>query len=165
MNYDFLTKALFFKPQKLPDGYFWTPTAWNIIKIAKNERFWADTLIKSNSSYTQFDNDFLTKQAEQLLYQMQSSNSNYMDIIVGLVAFICLGLFLNLIPEMWNYHRENDVKLFFITIIVSIITYLLYRKKKELDDYMVMEFLTIEFVLDQRNQSNKNNHSTQNGLN
>ena len=55
-----------------------------------------------------------------------------MDIIIGLVAFICLGLFLNLVPEIWNYHREDDVKLFFITIIVSIITYLLYRKKKEL---------------------------------
>ena len=165
MNCDFLTEALFFKPKKLPDGYFWTPTAWNIIKIAKNERFWADKLIKPNSSYTQFDNDFLTKQAEQLLYRMQCSNSNYMDIIIGLVAFICLGLFLNLVPEIWNYHREDDVKLFFITIIVSIITYLLYRKKKELDDYMVREFLIIEFVLEQRNLSNQNNYGTKDELN
>lgn len=150
MNYFFLTKALIFKPKKLPDGYFWVPDARNVIKNAKNERAWSDAVVNSNSSYAQFDNAFLTKRAEQLLYEIQCSSNNYIDITTGLVAISCLGLFLNLIPEMWNYHRESDVKLFFIMVVVSAISYFLYRKKKEIDSLMVSDFIIIESVLQQR---------------
>ncbi|GEM_PF-6690303 len=151
MNYSFLTKALIFKPKRLPDGYFWTPTAWNIVKNAKNKMFWSDTTMQPRFSYAQFDDDFLTKRAQKLLYQLQCSHSNYIDISIGLICFFCFGLFFILIPEILSYHRESDVKLFFVTIIVSIVTYLLYRKKKKLDDFMVKDFLEIEFVLKQRN--------------
>jgi len=150
MSYFFLTKALIFKPRKLPDGYFWVPDARNIIKNAKNERSRSNTVIKSNSSYAQFDNAFLTRRAEQLLYEIQCSSNNYIDITIGLVAFFCFGLFLKLIPEMWNYHREGDVKLFLIIVVVSAISYFLYSKKKEMDYLMVNDFIIIESVLQQR---------------
>lgn len=151
-----LSKSLFFSPKKLLDpwehkhGFLVSidcRTALNFISNGENVREKKSFYGPLPNSYLKMDYDFLRRCAEDTLYEIESSQANYVEI-TSILCGLCSGFYLlGLIPAVWSYHDGDQVKLMLILFIAFITSIVLYVLKQRIDTKNLEYFLDIEDAL------------------
>lgn len=143
-------RAIFFRPKTLKDplehknGFtvlIQASTAFNIIKSAKNHR------IYTPNPYQGLDANSLKNMTEKALYDIESSHSNYIEILAIIFGLMALGTILALLPSVWSNPEISIVQPFLVAIVVLIFCIFIHSIKNKKLESLVEHFLLCEDAL------------------
>lgn len=150
----FITKSLIFKPKKLKDGWehkkgFYVSidakTALNIIDSARTKR--AYSRISKPNVFHGVERERLRSRAEKILYEIESSSNNYIELICLLGGLGIIIFLWDLITIIWMHPDQESVRLFLVLLMALGFLSFLYFKKMQVDKDNVETFLDIEDAL------------------
>lgn len=150
----FLTKSLIWKPKTLKDGWehkngFFVSidakTALNMIDNAKKSRM--QSKIRVRNLHHSTDHNILRKQAESLLYDIESSQNNYIEAIIIFGGFYLIANIAYAIPVVWNGEHKDVAQYFLICLGFLIPLIFIFFMKRKIDKANMNNFLEIEDAL------------------
>lgn len=150
----FLTKALIFKPKKLENGWehkkgFYVSieaeAALNILDSARNKKYYSG--ISKSNIYQGLDRDILRSRAKEMLYEIESSSNNYIELICTLGGLGIVIYLWDLITLIWMHPDQDSVRLFLVLLLALGLLIFLYFKKMKIDRNNIETFLDTEDAL------------------
>ena len=152
--WEFMTKALIFKPKKLKEGwehkngfYVSIDAKSALVAIDKGRSERKISKITKPNFYEKIDKEILRPRAETQLYEIQSSSNNYIEIITAFGGFGILAFLVELVPVIWSRPERDSVRVFLILIATLGLFIFLYFRKKQMDKNNIEAFLDIEDAL------------------